>query len=191
MIIAGLDHSMTSPAICFYDDAKGNFNFNNCEFFFLTQLKKYDVSIKNIIGKYFEYDTDMSRYDMISGFFIEKIIKRSPICVFIEGYSMGSRGKVFNIAENTGIMKYRLWSNNINHENVPPTTIKKFATGKGNADKEKMQLAFMQENDNIDLKFELSMTDKQWNPSSDLIDAYWICKYGYEKLTNTEINDRA
>ena len=66
---------------------------------------------------------------------------------------------------------------------VPPTVIKKFATGKGNADKAKMQDAFMQEN-NIDLKHELKMTEKQWNPSSDIIDAYYICKYGATLLTN-------
>jgi len=28
------------------------------------------------------------------------------------------------------------------------------------------------------------MTEKQWNPSSDLIDAYWLCKYGFDKLTS-------
>jgi hypothetical protein len=32
------------------------------------------------------------------------------------------------------------------------------------------------------LKFELKMTEKQWNPSSDIIDAYWICKYGYQQI---------
>jgi hypothetical protein len=59
----------------------------------------------------------------------------------------------------------------------------KFATGKGNAYKERMQEVFEESND-IRLKEELHMTDKQWNPSSDLIDAYWICKYGVDKLTS-------
>ena len=89
---------------------------------------------------------------------------------------------MFHIAENGGVCKFLLWKNNIPYETIPPTVIKKFATGKGNADKEKMQQAFLSET-NFNIKEILSMTDKQWNPSSDLIDSYYICKYGedYER----------
>lgn len=182
MKFAGLDYSMTSPAICIYDDTSNEFRFKNCEVAFLTQTKKYDIVSANIFGKYFEYTTELERYDKISSFFIERIMGENIDHVFMEGYSMGSKGKVFHIAENTGVFKYRLWKYGKSCELVPPTVIKKFATGKGNADKQKMQDAFMSENQ-IDLKFELKMTEKQWNPSSDIIDAYWICKYGYNKIT--------
>lgn len=179
MKVAGLDYSMTSPAICLYDDADGEFKFSNCSVYFLTQTKKYDTIVKNITGNFFEYTDDITRYDKISHFFLEKIVERNVKKIFIEGYSMGSKGRVFNIAENTGVMKYRLWKNGIDYEIIPPTVIKKFATGKGNADKAAMQSAFMKDN-NVDLKFEFKMTENQWNPSSDIIDSYWICKYGYE-----------
>lgn len=181
MKFAGLDYSMTSPAICIYDTSS-DFLFKNCQVAFLTQTKKYDIVSANIFGKYFEYTSDLDRYDKISSFFIDCIETHAVDHVFMEGYSMGSKGKVFHIAENTGVFKYRLWQKGKNCEVVPPTVIKKFATGKGNADKQKMQDAFQSEN-NIDLKFELKMTEKQWNPSSDIIDAYWICKYGYNKIT--------
>lgn len=180
MKVAGLDYSMTSPAICLYNDADGECNFSNCRVYFLTQTKKYDIMVRNMVGKYFEYQNEMSRYDTISNFFIERILERDVDKVFIEGYSMGSKGKVFHIAENTGILKYRLWRYGVQVESVPPTVVKKFATGKGNADKAGMQSSFMKDN-NIDLKFEFKMTEKQWNPSSDIIDSYWICKYGYEQ----------
>lgn len=179
MKIAGLDYSMTSPAICFYNDADGDLKFSNCRTYFLTETKKYSIIVKNMVGKYFEYQDEMSRYDTISNFFLERILEREVDKVFIEGYSMGSKGRVFHIAENTGILKYRLWRYGVQFESVPPTVVKKFATGKGNADKELMQSAFTKEN-NIDVKFEFGMTQKQWNPSSDIIDSYWICKYGYE-----------
>lgn len=181
MRVAGLDYSMTSPAICLYDDADGEMKFENCRAYYLTQVKKYDNIVKNIVGNYFEYTNEMVRYDLISSFFLDRLMENGVDKVFIEGYSMGSKGKVFNIAENTGILKYRLWNFGIEFESVPPTVIKKFATGKGNADKEKMQIAFMAEN-NTNIKFELGMTEKQWNPSSDIIDAYWICKYGYQQI---------
>jgi Holliday junction resolvasome RuvABC endonuclease subunit len=55
--------------------------------------------------------------------------------------------------------------------------VKKFATGKGNADKQKIQDYFIAET-SFNIKQVLSMTEKQWNPSSDLIDAFYICKFG-------------
>lgn len=184
MIYVGIDYSMTSPAMCLYNDNIQKFSFNNCSLFYMTQMKKYDMSFKNITGQYFEYVNEIERYDIISSFFVDRILETNePAKVYIEGYSMGSKGKVFNIAENTGILKYRFWNFQINFETVAPTAIKKFATGKGNSNKEHMQLAFEEENC-IRLKHEFKMTDKQWNPSSDLIDAYYICKYGYETERN-------
>ena len=188
MTIAGIDYSMTSPAICFYDMNVGDCKFENCEIYYLTQSKKYEVSFKNVRGNYYEYDDDLNkRYDLISSYFLDRIYERYELSntfqVFIEGYSMGSSGRVFNIAENTGILKYRFWNLGIEYATVPPTVIKKFATGKGNANKEKMQEVFESEHP-IRLKEELKQTEKQWNPSSDIIDAYYICKYGATLLTN-------
>ena len=185
MIVAGIDYSMTTPAICLYDD-ESEFSFDNCVFHYLTQSKKYEVSFRNIYGHYFEYNSNEERYDIISSFFIDRILERNmtsqkEVRVFLEDYSLGSKGKVFNIAENTGILKYRLYLVDVKFECIAPTVIKKFATGKGNADKQKMQDFFELDN-SIRLKEELNMTEKQWNPSSDIIDSYWICKYGYENL---------
>ncbi len=186
-MIAGIDYSMTSPAICIYDPSK-EFKFDNCEVYFMTQLKKYEIDHKNIHGRLLEYTDAMERYDKISSFFIDRVLDNNVQYVYIEDYSMGSKGKVFNIAENTGILKYRLWNLQVPVECVPPTVIKKFATGKGNADKERMQEVFESEN-SIRLKAELNMTEKQWNPSSDIIDAYWICKYGFTLMQKVKKHD--
>ena len=61
----------------------------------------------------------------------------------IEDYSYGSTGRVFHIAENLGLLKYKLkmecgWDYTL----LPPSVIKKFATDKGNANKELMLEAF-------------------------------------------------
>lgn len=182
MIIAGIDYSMTSPAICIFDTEK-EWNYDNCTFFFLTEKKKYEVIVDNIVGSYFEYPGEIQRFDLISSYFLDRMLEREVTKVYLENYSLGSKGRVFNIAENTGILKYRLWNFGVEYDVVPPTVIKKFATGKGNATKEKMQEFFIQETQ-VDLKNKLSMTEKQWNPSSDIIDAYWICKFGYQHETN-------
>jgi Holliday junction resolvasome RuvABC endonuclease subunit len=75
-----------------------------------------------------------------------------------------------------------MWSFGIPFQTIPPTVIKKFASGKGNANKERMQEVFEEQNE-VKLKQLFNMTDKQWNPSSDLIDAYYICKYGLNDNT--------
>ena len=95
---------------------------------------------------------------------------------------MASTGRVFNIAENAGLLKHYLWKNKFKYSMVPPTVIKKFATGKGNANKEKLQEQFVTDT-GVNIKQMLNMTEKQWNPSSDIIDSYYIAKYGVENVT--------
>ncbi len=65
--------------------------------------------------------------------------------VAIEGYAFGAKGKVFHIAENTGVLKYRLHQTGIPVEVIPPSAVKKQAAGKGNANKEEMYKAFVKE----------------------------------------------
>jgi Holliday junction resolvasome RuvABC endonuclease subunit len=173
---------MTSPALCVYNTESGEFSFDNCTFYFLTQSKKYEIDTENIHGMLFEYDNEMQRYDTISSYFLDRIMENEVDKVYMEDYSMGSKGRVFHIAENTGVLKYRMWSFGIPFQTIPPTVIKKFASGKGNANKERMQEVFEEQNE-VKLKQIFNMTDKQWNPSSDLIDAYYICKYGLNDNT--------
>ena len=182
MIVCGIDYSMTSPALCVYNTDSGEFKFDNCTFYFLTQSKKYEIDTENIHGMLFEYDDEMQRYDIISSYFLDRIMENEVDKVYMEDYSMGSKGRVFHIAENTGVLKYRMWSFGIPFQTIPPTVIKKFASGKGNANKERMQEVFEEQNE-VKLKQLFNMTDKQWNPSSDLIDAYYICKYGLNDNT--------
>ena len=175
MIYSGVDYSLTSPSICVYDDSLGVFNFQNCKIHYLTSVKKYTGQVLNMTGyEYPEYKTDQERYEKIMSWAIDKLSYSDKIV--LEDYSYGSVGKVFHIAENTGLLKYNMWKNDLDFVCVPPTVIKKFATGKGNSDKEKIQSHFIDES-GVDVKKSLNMTNKQWNPSSDIIDSYYMCKY--------------
>ena len=54
----------------------------------------------------------------------------------IEGYSFGSEGQgKINTAEMRGVVSYFLWQYDIPLVQVPPSTLKMYATGKGNAPK--------------------------------------------------------
>lgn len=59
--------------------------------------------------------------------------------VSVEGYAMGIKsGKAFDIGEFTGAAKLVLYRNNIDTILVPPTTLKKFMTSNGRAEKNVM-----------------------------------------------------
>lgn len=176
MSVLGIDLSLTSPSLCVYKD--GEFNLHNVKLFYLSDVKKSILSNAFLQGSaYPEYTTQENRYHLLSSWVVSIASEHSIDKVFIEGYAFNAVGKVFQIAENTGVLKYRLSMNGLDVVTVPPTVIKKFATGKGNANKEAMQNSFITET-GINLKEMLKLTDKQWNPSSDIIDSYYVCKYG-------------
>jgi len=179
--IIGIDYSLTSPAVCINDNGE-------YMFYYLTSKKKYIGQMaKNIIGEeHQEYNTPIERFSNISKWAINKFYRLSLMTyglkVFIEGYSFGSKGQaIFQIAENCGILKYRLQEQNIPYDTVVPSVVKKGATGKGNADKDKMYESFVKET-NIDLK-QIFDTEKVGNPISDIADSYFIQKVGYENST--------
>jgi Holliday junction resolvasome RuvABC endonuclease subunit len=101
--------------------------------------------------------------------------------IYIEGYSFGSKGQgVFQIAENCGILKYRLQELKIPYETIVPSVVKKGATGKGNADKDLMYESFSKEtNTNLKKVFDV---EKIGNPVSDIVDSFYIAKVGYENF---------
>jgi Holliday junction resolvasome RuvABC endonuclease subunit len=104
--------------------------------------------------------------------------------VFLEGYAYGVTSNRAPIYENTAILKHRMWKNKVPFKMYPPTVIKKFATGKGNANKEDMYDAFVAELlTPTDLKERLTPKAKKViNPISDIVDSYFIAKCGAEGL---------
>lgn len=180
MRIVGIDYSLTSPCVCIGNP--DNFSFETCKFYYLTDSKKLDVDVDNIHGDLHpEYKCDEQRYANITNWVMSLLKENDRI--YMEGYSMGSTGRVFNIAENAGLLKHYLWKWNYSYDIIPPTVIKKFATGKGNANKQVLQDCFEEET-KYNIKKKLGLTEKQWNPSSDIIDSYYICKLGKAKETN-------
>lgn len=182
MIVAGIDYSLSCPAICVHDTQKGKFSFETTYHYFRSNLKKYDKFHEGRLWgeNHGQWKTDEDRYDDIATWALDMLMSVHKVdMVYIEGYSYGSTGKVFHIAENTAVLKYNLWDAKLDFEIVPPTVIKKYATGKGNANKEKMYEAFVNENPNVDLRSDLTpRSSNVISPVSDVVDAYFIAKYG-------------
>jgi Holliday junction resolvasome RuvABC endonuclease subunit len=183
--IVGIDYSLNSPAICIAGD---DFDFDKCSFHFLTSKKKHIGKFgKNIFGyEIKDYKTPIERFTNISTWALDIIHKHKTDTakVFIEGYSFGSKGQaVFQIAENCGILKYRLQlSPSILYDTVVPSVVKKFASGKGNADKQLMYDSFSKHTKQDLLKiFDMGKLN---NPVTDIVDSYYIAKVGYENSSS-------
>ena len=177
--IIGIDYSLTSPAVCVNIDGDAGLMF-----YYLTSKKKYiGMMSEEIVGyEHKEWKDPIERFKYISDFALDIISPLINPLVYIEGYSYGSKGQgLFQIAENCGILKYRLLEKGYGYNTVVPSVVKKGATGKGNADKDKMYEAFVKET-KIDLK-KLFDTEKVGNPISDIVDSYFIQKVGYGNLS--------
>lgn len=181
-MIAGIDYSLSSPSLCVYDEGD-DFSFNNCNFFVFHKQK---IELDNVhVTCYPKYVDQIERYVSISSLIIENIItyyKRTSH-VLIEDYAFSATGRVFHIAENTGVLKLKLYENKIKYDTIAPTKVKKFATGKGNASKELMYEAFLDET-KIDIKDIIQPNRKLGSPTTDIIDSYYICKFLNESLKN-------
>jgi len=181
MSIAGIDYSLTSPAVCVFTGG-GVFTFEECSFFYLTDIKKYAKTfMKNVYGKMAsDYNAESERYCSIADWAVAKVAGCQQIALEGYAYSRGHVGRVFHIAENTGVLKYKIWEIGTPIDIFSPTTIKKFATGKGNAKKDDMYESF-KEDTGVDLMCTMGM-DNVRSPLSDVVDSYFICKYMHNKL---------
>ncbi len=92
-----------------------------------------------------------------------------PDLVVVEGYSLGSTGRLLDLAELGGIVRYRLHCAGIAFIEVPPQTLKIYATGTAKSDKFAMVAAAQQR---------LAYAGHQ----PDEADALWLRAYGLAKL---------
>ena len=191
MIIGGIDYSITCPAICIYDSSKGKLSFNTCCWYFNQQeitkaeeKRRNTLKLQNIFwSKRFNTKTSEERYYYLADWALSILLSYNVQVVSIEDYALGAKGKVFNIAEATGILKHYLYLKNIDIYPFAPTLNKKMFSGKGNANKEKMIDTFNIKNSlNISEYFGLKK-DFTGSPISDIVDSYalidtYICMYG-------------
>jgi crossover junction endodeoxyribonuclease RuvC len=78
----------------------------------------------------------LSRYNHLALSVSTLVAREAPRLCLIEGYSFSSKGSSFiSLAEFGGILRNRVVGFSDVTVEVPPTTLKKFITGKGNASK--------------------------------------------------------
>ena len=172
---------MTSPAICTYNGSMSKWNPAKCSFHFTSKTKpknlpanlKWSLNIpadQDNIGRFLE----LAKWAM-------RVVARAD-WVILEDYAFAAKGRVFHIGENGGILKSKLFEYDIPTITVAPTSVKKFATGSGRAQKDEIYEAFKKEVKGTDLIKLLTPKAKTViSPVSDIADSYFICKYAFEE----------
>ena len=199
MWFVAIDYGLRSPAMVAYHTTAGKYTW--CYMSTTKSKLKDDHNLqsalidvpKSVNQDLLEgsIDASMFRYNQISDYFmwtIDGLI--GPKQIFLEGYSLGSVGKVFSIAENTAILKQKLYNNGHVVSVFPPTVVKKYATGKGTASKQMMREQFLKPHSIANKRklIEPRITDLhkvahyKESPMSDLIDAYYVLMYGMSSV---------
>ena len=175
-VVVGIDYSMSSPSICVHTGKR--WSFDNCKFYFLTPKKKHTFKTDVFHGElHTPYSSQEERFSNIASWAVSKIPSNAK--VGIEGYAFAAKGVVFDIGENTGLLKYFLWTTKKEFSVYSPPTIKKFATGKGNANKLSMYESFVAETQ-VDISAVIHCNEGE-SPMSDIIDSYYIAKYSFHE----------
>lgn len=146
MRILGLDPSLTSLGWALYDDHELIYQSGS-----IRSLLKDAERLANIRAR------------------LQKIIETTkPGRAVIEGYAYGAINRAHDQGEVGGLVRLLCYDLHIPYEIVPPSTLKKWTTGKGNAKKDYMLLRVY----------------KRWGVEFETIDeadAYALARWGFEK----------
>jgi crossover junction endodeoxyribonuclease RuvC len=114
--VVGLDLSRTCTGICLLTE---------------TTYNAFTIRPKELEG--------MKKLQFLRDMLFDKIDQFKPTLAVVEGYSYGSKNKPFKIGEYGGVVKLGLYDRNIYTIIIPPTAVKRFATGKGDATKKEVR----------------------------------------------------
>jgi hypothetical protein len=202
--VGGIDYSIRSPCICIIPPTPVDaviIPFSDCHFYYLTNSQSHLVDEQNIHGELMgSWSQDEDRYETIAEWAIRSLRKHNTKQVGLEGYAFGASGRLLQIAENTGLLKYHLYKANIHYNIFAPTSIKRMATSNGKSTKDQMYDAWLKDT-GVDLQsvFGRLATAKIKSPISDIVDSYYIAcsqridmiqtNYKYEKEKEDDTRD--
>lgn len=176
-VFCGIDYSINSPALCIWDSTK-ELTFNNTKVFGLSQKRKYVGIFNNIdIAPYLcNYSSEQQQYDLLSDWVLSLLHSNNVEYIGIEDYAFRAMGRAtLSMAENTGILKYKLHKMGIKFDLISPSKIKKQFTDLGSANKETMLKCF-QEETGTDLVSLFGGTSYKSGPVADVCDSFAVLK---------------
>jgi Holliday junction resolvasome RuvABC endonuclease subunit len=152
----GFDQSYTNSGFCVTDEAGSVLDFGT-----FKSAKAMDV---------------YERAAQVAQFVIDTVAKHSVVHVNLEGLAFGIRGDATRDLAGllfTIVIALRSKAPSVTMTVVPPTTLKKFATGTGKSDKAAMIAS-------VPAAILETFTDAKYKKTTglaDVCDAYWLAKY--------------
>jgi crossover junction endodeoxyribonuclease RuvC len=133
-------------------------------------LEDGEITLSRLVKSKPSDEKEIERIQKIARQVTESILSYKPDLIVIEGLSYGSKNStsLCQLAKLNFSVEIFCYQMGHRYLMVPPTTLKKFITGKGNAKKEVMLMKILKK---YDLEFD----------NNNLADAFALAKYG-EKL---------
>ena len=183
------DYSMSSPALCF---STGDDSY---EIHVVNSRKKFEGTYQS--GKFkfvvHYYDPkknghdDITRFGFLAKIFLGAIPESDDKVAAFEAYAFGAKGMLATIGECTGIMKHELVERGYSILTLSPTTVKKYATGSGKADKSQMAEAFHALHQ-FHVWNLLGCKNDSESPTSDCVDSYFVLKTAEMERSITNVD---
>ena len=154
LFFVGIDPSLTGTGVCVIDRDAGVETEK-----LITTTPKLTIE-----QRYEKIMTELS--------FVWKIVRLHGI--YIEGLSFGSRGQsMLELAGLHYLIRFHMHTLEVPYRVIPPSTLKKFITGKGNAKKEMMLLHCFK-------KFNVEYSE------NNMCDAYCLARYALDNYRGQE-----
>ena len=122
---------------------------------------------------HFDKSRGFERLHLIAQSFRNTVMEWSPDLVVIGGYAYSNVNSLVGLVEIGTLIRKTLYDGKISWYDAPPTLLKKFATGKGNANKAAIAKAVQER---------WGFTSK----SDDVVDAYGLARLGQSLASGDE-----
>lgn len=175
--VIGIDYSYTCPAVCVHTETHASWYVH-----YKKTGKAYPSlpgvqwSVSSVIG-------EIPRYLELAAWVVEIVRTHEPDVVVLEDYAFGANGRLTQLSENAGTLKVKLYETfpHVPLHIVAPTTMKKFATGRGTAKKEDVWASFIHRHpEKVTWTTQCHpKATRVTSPLSDIADAYFLAYYGH------------
>lgn len=177
----GIDYSVTCPALCLTNGNDHRWWVN-----YKLSGKPY-TALPNVIWTISSAEGDIARFVELAQWVLSVIAVTRPSHIVLEDYAFGAMGRLTQLSENAGTLKVKLYEQygNIPLHVVAPTTMKKFATGKGIATKDDIWASFVKQEPHTEPWAKLCHPKalRIGSPVADIADAYFLAQYGRAHFT--------
>lgn len=182
-VVCGIDYSYTCPAVCVYHPTQPRW------FVHYKKSGKDYPELPHVHWSRSSVTGDIPRYIELSTWVVNIVRDTNPACVVLEDYAFGANGRLTQLSENAGTLKVKLYEAipSLPVHIVAPTTMKKFATGRGNATKDDIWAAFVHRHPETTAWASRChpKATRITSPLSDIADAYFLAYYGYTQINHS------